>query len=202
MTKKLFHRNYSVHLNDDPIEIQETEELISCLQTEENLSRHQALLRIFKAGKRALVENHEYGRPDLRILGALGKLYDTARTEVAKKRGFAELYRDLGPERFGELAEEAGLTLEDVLDGFRELLPPPSRSDVMQEWIRDFLADGAEHTAREVTEAAISGGILADPKKDIGGHKRDLSLLRNIASNMKVSGGERGKWQQSQEYIN
>ena len=202
MATKLFHKNYSVHINDDPVEIQETEELISCLQTEENLSRHQACCRIWKAGKQILIERHEYGRPDMEILGALGRLYSTAKTEVAKKRGFAELYRELGPERFRELAEREGLVWEEILDGFRELLPPPSRSDIMQEWIGGFLSDGMEHTTREITEAAISEGVLADPRKDTKEHNRDLSLLRKVANNMNVSGGERVKWQQPKEYIN
>ena len=196
MAAKLFHKNYNVHINDDPVEIQETEELISCLQTDENLSRHQACRRIWKAGKRTLIENHEYDRPDMEMLGALGRLYSTAKTEVAKKRGFVELYRELGPERFRELAEKEGLNWKEVLDYFRELLPPPSRSDVMQEWIRGFLSDRMEHTTREITEAAVSEGVLADPREDIEKHKQDLSLLRNVANNMKVSGGSRGKWQQ------
>jgi len=202
MTAKLFHKNYSIHINDDSVEIQETEELISCIQTDENLSRHQACLRIWKAGKQILMERHEYGRPDMEILGALGRLYSTAKTEVAKKRGFAELYRELGPERFRELAEREGLVWEEVLDGFKELLPPPSRSDIMRRWIKGFLLDGAEHTTKEITEAAISDGVLADPKGDAEGHNRDLSLFRKIASGLDVSGGGRGKWQWPKEYIN
>lgn len=202
MAKKLFYRNYAVHINDSPVEIQETEELIAVLQAEENLSRHQALLRIFKAGKRKLIEDREYDRPNFRILGALGKLYATAKTEAAKKRGFAELYRELGHVKFKELAEEAGVIWEEVWDDFKELLPPPSRSDVMQEWIRGFLSDGAEHAAKEITEAAVLEGILTDPKENIKEHNRDLNLLRKVANGMNVSGGERGKWQQPREYIN
>ena len=93
-----WYRNFSVHLKGEPSKIVAIEQLIATLQTTQNLTRHQALLRIFEAGLQALAEDPSFASLDLKEAVELSRLFDLAKAKAARRREFRTIYQELGPE--------------------------------------------------------------------------------------------------------
>lgn len=190
-----WYRNYSAHFRDESSRIMAMEELISKLESMENLNRHQSIKRIFEAGLETLKDDISFASPKLTESVEMAKLYQVAKAEAAKRKEFHAIYAELGPERIAEVTEEIGVDLEKFLREYRFPVPIPSPSQRMRSWITDCLADGEIHPTDEIIDAATHDGILADPQIDGGQFKKDLSLFRYAASELGVSGGRRNEWQ-------
>lgn len=195
-TERVWYRNYSVHYRDDPAVIMAAEKLISVLESHENLSRYQAIGRIFRAGIEVLSDDPSFGAIDLQESAEMMRLYNIAEAKAARYKCFRAIYQELGPERMTKVLGEASVEmgLEEFLDEFRIPVLSPFRQ--MKVWIARHLSDGEVHALDEMREAAIQDGIIADPDIDAERARKDYIAFKTAGSEMGVSGGGRGKWRQ------
>lgn len=192
--EKDWYRNYGIHIRDKPTEIMAIEELISRVMNVQNLNRTKAIKHIFKAGLKILSKFPCYADAELKEAWGKARFYSRVRLEAARRREFSRAYKDLGPTRLQELAEEEGIDLDDNLDDF--LWPVTSRFDRMKRWILEFLGD-EPHKIEDIRAAAVRDGILTSPKDNTEQYKRDYQSFKTAASELGVSGShtKHGEWQ-------
>jgi len=197
-TEALWYRNYAVHIEGDPLFVMGMEELIANVQTVQNLTRHQALRRIFHAGIKTLGKDPNFGNVSIQSNARLSELHEAVKRKGAQVRAFQELYKDIGPDKLQEIAEAEGLDFGEFLSEYRleQMLSPSAK---MQLWIKAYLADGAEHEMGEVLSAAIEDSIL--PERDNTDFERAHGLFKSVASQMGASRGRRGYWQLAQAEV-
>lgn len=195
MADVLWSRNLAVYYKDEPCKIQRMERVVAALRNRANLSFSGALKTLLDLGIERYLEDPSCADPELENWNLAVEVLDAAKAELAVKKDFAQVYRELGAKRFLEIVEEKGLDPGTVLESIGSFLPRLSKSENMQEQILELLSDGEEHKVEEIIELAIMGGILPDPKKNALQFKRALGLMRKVASELGVSGGERGYWQ-------
>ena len=191
-TEALWYRNYAVHIEGDPLFVMGMEEPIANVQSVQNLTRHQALRRIFKAGLKMLGADPNVGNVSIQSNARLSELHEAVKRKAAQARAFQELYKDIGADKLQEIAETEGLDFGEFLSEYRlERMLSPSAQ--MQLWLKAHLADGKEHEASEILSAAIEDGML--PSRDNEDFEQAHNLFKAKASQMGASGGRRGYWQ-------
>ena len=193
-----WYRNFSVHLKGEPSKIVAIEQLIATLQTTQNLTRHQALLRIFEAGLQALAEDPSFASLDLKEAVELSRLFDLAKAKAARRREFRTIYQELGPEEILKVAKESGVGLDELLNEYRLVVVDTKRSELFGLWLAEHLSDGEEHAVEDIIEAASEDGLLADAENDAPRFELDVSLLRTVASRRGYSKGRRGFWRREE----
>lgn len=202
MSDKVFTRTATIYYKGELWKIRRMEEAVASIRNQLNISFSAALQIFVDQGIEDYVEDPDSFDPKLKELHTMVQFLDQARIEIAKKRELAQVYRDLGAERFFEIAEESGLNKSNLLEEVIPFLPGPSRSESMQHWISNVLSDGNEHMVEDIIEAAVTEGILPDIEKDTPEFEKALSSFRKVASNLGASNRKRrGKWQ-LEEYIN
>ena len=202
MGDKVYTRTATIYYKGELWKIRRMEEAVAAIRNRLNISFSAALQIFADRGMEDYIEDPDCFDPKLKELDTIVRFLDQARVEVAKKQELAQVYRDLGAERFFEIAEESGLDKSNLLEEVIPFLPGPSRSESMQHWISNTLSDGNEHIVDDVIKAAITEGILPDVEKDTPEFEKALSSFRKVASNLGASSRKRrGKWQ-LEEYIN
>lgn len=202
MSDKIFTRTATIYYKGELYKVRRMEEAVADIRNKMNISFSAALQKLLDRGISDYAEDPNCLNQELRGLHAVTQFLDQARVEVAKKKELAQVYRDLGSERFFEIAEESGLSRDDLLEEVISFLPTLSKSECMQRWIAKALSDGNEHMVDDIIEAAISEGILPDIEREAPEFERALSSFRKVASNIGASDrSRRGKWQLA-EYIN
>lgn len=190
-----WYRNYSTYYKAEPSRVRAIDELISLLQSHENLSYHGAVRRVFDAGLECLLKEITYASPKLEESAEIARLFRIAKGRADRKKEFETIYKELGPHVIQEIAQETGVNFDELLDAYKLPLSPPNKSKVMDRWISEYMADGKMHVPSEIIEAAVADGILMDPELDPARYKKDVSLFKNRASECGYSGGPRNEWQ-------
>lgn len=190
-----WYRNYSTYYKAEPSRIRAIDELISLLQSHENLSYHGAIRRVFDAGLECLMKEIAYASPKLEESAEIARLFRIAKGRADRKKEFETIYKELGPHVIQKIARETGVNFDELLDAYRLPLSAPNRSEVMSRWISEYMADGKMHLAPQIIEAAIVDGVLMDPEIDPIRHEKDVSIFRKVASKRGYSSGTRDEWQ-------
>lgn len=94
----------------------------------------------------------------------------------------------LGKDEMLKMATEAGVSIDEDI---AHLVYSPT--EAKRQWIFDYLADGELHKVEDVTEAAITAGIL--PERTDAKFGNEHGVFRAEASKMGASSGKYGCWQ-------
>lgn len=198
---KQWFRTYAVFYKSDPAMIESLEELIAELQNRRSISRSDAVKTIFDAGVEALAKDPEFGNPSLIMSMSEGRLLHAISLEAKRQEERAQALQFLGPLGILEVAGRLGIDEESamqVLESCKRAAGqsgPLPTSHAYKLWIMEHLKDGEAHRYQEVVSAAEEDGLLPRQGDNEKEHERALSLLKNVASGMGVSGGKRGWWQ-------
>lgn len=201
MNKGHFYRNFSAHLRDMRDDVLGIEKTAAMLQSRHNLTYNDALVRLLIAGYRTIAEQPDYASPEIAEHIENAKLYAIAKHMVARKRELGEMYRELGSEGVGQIIADAKLNIDanELLaeaNKFQIVVPASSKSEVYARWLLEILGDGKEHSVEQIVERAVREGVMTSSERNDEQHQSDYSLLKTIASRLKLSrGGTRGCWQ-------
>ena len=202
MGDRIFTKTVSCYYKGELYKIRRLEEAAASIRNKRNTSFSAAIQILIDLGVEKYVEDSSCVNPVLRRFHAITQFLDEAKLEAAKKQELAQVYRELGAERFFEIAKESGLDESDLLEEVVAYLPAPSRAESMYRWISKTLSDGGEHMVDDIIKSAISEGVLPDVDQNTPEFERALSSFRKVASNLGASDrSRRGKWQ-LKEYIN
>lgn len=148
-------------------------DLSAYLSLKDGLSPAQVHSEIWKAGVKALLEEHEIVTEDELLREARQAIKENEKRQsrlfVLRKAKSA-----MGTEAFQELCEKFGENPDDVNE-----LPFENRSDRDFEFLRSILADGKPLSTTQIKDEAVLAGIIAPATAD-GGTSWDR--LRSVAS--------------------
>ena len=195
-----WYRNFAAHIRGEPDEIIAIERMIVRLINEHNLSRDEAIQRIFLAGIDHLLTEPTMDDPVIRRSRVIARQVEELTAQKTDSQRLTYIYEQLGLDAFVTWCTEQGIDPQPTIQQYSVATDSftPQRQSWTEStlvWLRRMLSDGQSHAVEEILQAAARDGILPDILVDEAGYKRSESSLRAIASMHHFSGGKRGQWQ-------
>ena len=139
----------------------------------------------------------EFSIDDMRKYARLYEMQKRVRERQSLRASLKEIYAEFGLDGLGELCDDVGMQVDEMLQLIHKQDKPKSDYAKMSDWIESFLSDGKAARASDVANAAVSDGIL--PERVSNDFDKQHRLFKVAACNLGVSGGKRGYWQAPNE---
>ncbi len=162
--------------------------------TDKSLSYSQAYAYLLTKGVESVEMDQIENGVDLKhakLATALSQL----RKEKSIKRLLAELFEEMGLDKFVDFCQENKFDWEEIINEYnwsRQSKPTPWH-DKVELLLQDILSDGKPHQLVEIKQILIDANILDESDEIV--FKRQWDNVRQIASRAGFTTGEMGVWQ-------
>lgn len=156
------------------------EELIVSIANAQNLTRNEAIRKIFDAGVEILTNDPKFANDKIMRHKRFAELFDLARKKRAERKEFSTIYHELGPQELTQVAQEIGVELDAFLQEFQLPLVGESWSSRAKRWLCLCLGDHKPHHVDRIKEQAIEAYILSNPSKDPASIAKIGKVLRPL----------------------
>ena len=190
-----FPKNYAAQITATWEEHGAIDRAIAAIQNVYDMKRWDAISYLFKIGAEVGLKHveDESERQNAHRVLIKSKLLDVIRAESKHDDEIRKGMSELGMERIISSATANGLDesiVRDILERIKMEMP---LTNIIAQWLEDYMSDYKPHKTEEVKREAIKNGLL--PLEDDPSFEGKWATVRVVANRVGLSGGKYGEWQ-------